>query len=67
MDLSLPKTPVDILKIALVKEQEAHDFYEQMIHSCKVEMVVELLETLKNAESHHLRLVESMIAKLERS
>ena len=65
MDTASLKTPADILKAALVKEQQAYDFYEQMIRNCKIEMVVELLETLKNEESRHLRLVRAMLAKME--
>jgi rubrerythrin len=65
MDYASLRTPADILKAALVKEQQAHDFYEQMSLDCKVDMVVELLDTLKNEESRHLRLIRAMIAKLE--
>ena len=65
MNNALPKTPVEILKDALAREQEAHDFYEQMLLVCKADMVVTLLETLKNEESRHLRLVHAMLAKLE--
>ena len=65
MDTATLKTPADILKAALVKEQQAHDFYEHMGLTCKVEMVVELLDLLKNEESRHLRLIQAMLAKLE--
>ena len=34
MSTADPKTPVDILKDALVREQSAHDFYAQMIVNC---------------------------------
>ncbi len=65
MSTTTPKTPVEILKDALAREQAAHDFYAQMMLNCKTDMVVELLETLKNEESRHIRLVQAMIVKLK--
>ena len=67
MDAQRPPltTPVALLKAALAKEQQAHDFYEQAIRSCKITLVRELLETLKDEESRHVRLVREMLAKLE--
>lgn len=65
MNSGLPKTPIEILRDALVRERQAHDYYEQMLHNCKSDVVVELLETLKNEESRHLRLIQAMIARME--
>lgn len=58
-------TPGELLKAALVKEQQAHDFYEHAILSCKIVMVRELLEKLKDEESRHVRLVREMLVKIE--
>ena len=58
-------TPGDLLRAALEKEQQAHDFYEQAILSCKIDMVRELLEKLKDEESRHVRLVRDMLTKIE--
>ncbi len=58
-------TPGELLKAALAKEQQAHDFYEHAILSCKITEVRELLEFLMNEESRHLHLVREMIVKLD--
>ena len=65
MDISALKTPAELLKAALAKEQQAHDFYDHAILQCKLPMVRELLERLKDEESRHIRLVEAMLAKFE--
>lgn len=65
MDANLPKTPGDILKSALIREKSAHDFYEQSAMHCKIPMVRALLESLMNEETHHMKLIQAMITKLE--
>jgi rubrerythrin len=66
MDANRPiSTTGELLRAALVKEQQAHDFYDHAILQCKIKMVQELLEKLKDEESHHLRLIHDMLTKLE--
>ncbi|MFB3883599.1 MAG: ferritin family protein [Thermodesulfobacteriota bacterium] len=56
-------TPDQILKEALRREKEARDFYGDLAIDCRVDFVKKLLERLKEEESKHVRLVESMITK----
>lgn len=65
METVVPKTPIEILKMALAKEQQAHDFYQAASTHCKIQMMRELLETLMNEESRHIKLVQAMITKLQ--
>lgn len=65
MDAMSPKTPGDILKSALSREKDAHDFYEQSALHCKIPMVRDLLESLMNEETRHMKLIQSMITKIE--
>ena len=59
------RTSDQILQVALAKEKEAREFYDEQIVHCHVDFVRELLEKLKNEESKHIRLVQGMIAKLK--
>jgi len=58
-------TPDQILQKALEKEKEAYDFYEQLVSSCSVDFVKDLLEKLRNEESKHMRMIQNMISRLE--
>jgi rubrerythrin len=58
-------TPDQILKKALEMEKQAHDFYEELAIGCSVEFVGELLEKLRDEESKHIHMIQSMISKLE--
>ncbi len=53
-----------ILQVALGKEEEAHRFYDQLLGECRVDMVRDLLERLKNEEFKHIRMIEDMITRL---
>ncbi len=55
----------ELLKAALAKEQQAHDFYDHAILQCKIKPVQELLERLKDEETRHIRLIRDMLVKLE--
>jgi rubrerythrin len=58
-------TPDQILKKALEKEKQAHDFYEELSLKCSVEFVRELLEKLRDEESKHIHMIQSMLSRLE--
>ena len=58
-------TSDEILRTALEKETEAHDFYAALAASCTVEYVKELLLKLQNEEAKHMRMVREMLARLE--
>jgi rubrerythrin len=58
------KTSDEVLRMALTKEKEARDFYDEQAGQCRVEFVRRLLEKLKNEESKHIRMVQGMITKL---
>jgi rubrerythrin len=58
-------TPDKILHAALEKEQQAHDFYEEMANHCSVDFVAELLLKLQNEESKHVHMIKDMLARME--
>ncbi len=58
------KTPVDILKAALVKETAARDFYAKLATRCHIEAVQDLLYRLQNEEEKHATLIRKMLARL---
>ncbi len=58
-------TPDEILRMARENETQARDFYEEMAINCSVDFVKELLETLQNEETKHIRMIDHMLAKLE--
>jgi len=58
------RTSDQILQVALAKEKEARDFYDEQAVHCHVDFVRKLLEKLKDEESKHIRLVQGMITKL---
>jgi rubrerythrin len=51
------RTSDQILQVALAKEKEARDFYDEQAAYCHVDFVKKLLGKLKNEESKHIRLV----------
>lgn len=57
-------TPNEILKAALAKEQQAHDFYARLADSCHVEMVRDLLNKLKDEESKHVHMIQDILVRL---
>ncbi|MBN1558282.1 MAG: hypothetical protein JW951_09070 [Lentisphaerae bacterium] len=64
--MSEPLTAPDaILHKALEKETQARDFYAELAAHTSVDFVRDLLITLQNEESRHMRMIRAMIAKLE--
>jgi rubrerythrin len=57
-------TPDEILNAALVKERQSRAFYAGLAEQCRVEMVRELLEKLKDEENKHVKMVEDMLTDL---
>jgi len=57
-------TPDEILKAALAKERQSRAFYAGLADQCRIEMVRELLEKLKDEENKHVKMVEDMLAGL---
>ena len=57
-------TPMEILKLALKKEQAAYAFYADVRDHAKVGMVRTLAEELCEEEQRHIRLVEKHIAQI---
>ena len=45
------RTTDQILQVALAKEKEARDFYDEQAVHCRVDFVRKLLEKLKDEES----------------
>ncbi|MBN2108246.1 MAG: ferritin-like domain-containing protein [Deltaproteobacteria bacterium] len=60
-----PHTPIEILKEALRKEQSSYTFYNDMLQQSTVGFVSDILEELRDAEFHHMKMIEKKIAHLE--
>jgi len=59
------RTPVEILQIALKKEESSFRLYDNMLQETKVGFVRELIERLREEESKHVRMIRQRIARLE--
>jgi rubrerythrin len=57
-------TPDEILNAALVKERQSREFYAGLAEQCRIDLVRELLEKLKDEENKHVRMIEDMLADL---
>ena len=62
---SKPRTPGEILRLALEKETEARDLYAGLAAGCSVDFVRDLLEKLANEEGKHMGMVRGMLSRLE--
>jgi len=58
-------TPMDILQVALKKEQAAYEFYTEVRDHAKVAFIQELAEELCEEEHRHIRLIEKHIRELK--
>ncbi len=61
-----PHTPIEILQAALLKEQSSYAFYDEMLQQSTVGFVSDLLEEPRDAEFHHIKMIEKKIGALER-
>ena len=57
-------TPDRILAAALSREKEAYQFYSDVLAQCTPDVVRDLVERLRDEESKHVRMIESMISNL---
>jgi rubrerythrin len=57
-------TPDEILNVALAKERQSRQLYAGLAEQCRIEMVRELLEKLKDEENKHVKMIEEMLAHL---
>lgn len=58
------RTSDEILQVALAKEKDARDFYDEQAAHCRVDFLRRLLEKLRDEEAKHIRIVQDMITKL---
>jgi rubrerythrin len=58
-------TPDQILKAALKKEEQARDYYAELARQISVDFVKELIENLQIEESKHVRMIQTMLGRLE--
>jgi rubrerythrin len=58
------KSVDEILRTALMKEKGARDFYEGLLLHCRVELVRQLVEKLRDEEAKHVRMIEAMMSQL---
>ena len=56
-------SPDRILRKALEKETQAHEFYAGIAAGCTVEIVRKLAETLEAEEARHIRMIRDMMAR----
>ena len=61
-----PLTPVEILQAALRREKSAYAFYDGLLQESTVAFLSDMLEELRDAEFHHIKMIEKKIAVLER-
>ncbi|OGV64187.1 MAG: hypothetical protein A2283_10190 [Lentisphaerae bacterium RIFOXYA12_FULL_48_11] len=59
------RTSIDVLQIALRKEEASCRLYEGMLNDSKVSFVRELLEKLRDEEVRHVRMIRKKIVQLE--
>jgi rubrerythrin len=64
-DKKTPHTPIEILKEALRKEQISYTFYNDLLQQSTVDFMSDILEELRDAEFHHIKMIEKKIAHLE--
>jgi rubrerythrin len=64
-DKKTPHTPIEILKDALRKEQISYTFYNDLLQQSTVDFMSDILEELRDAEFHHIKMIEKKIAHLE--
>ena len=57
-------TPMDVLRRALEKEQQAFEFYSDLLNQTRVRMLQDLLSTLKDEEQKHVKMIQNKIAEL---
>ena len=60
-----PHTPIEILKEALRKEQISYTFYNDLLQQSTVDFMSDILEELRDAEFHHIKMIEKKITHLE--
>jgi rubrerythrin len=67
MSTNFPKltTPLEILEAALEKEEDAYNFYGVLLERTKIEMLQDVLETLRNEEYKHMEIIKKMIADIK--
>jgi rubrerythrin len=57
-------TPDEILDAALAKECQSRDFYSALAEQCRVDLVRQLIEKLKDEENKHVKMIEAMMTSL---
>lgn len=57
-------TPQKILDAAMTREKAAHDFYDRLLAHSNVAVITELLETLKDEEYKHIKLIDKLAAEI---
>ncbi len=57
-------TPDEILNAALVKERQSRQFYGGLAEQCRIDMVKQLIEKLKDEENKHVKMIEEMLSNL---
>ncbi len=64
---SAPLSPFDVLQAALRREKSSYAFYDGLLRrSSTVDFLSDLLEELRDAEFHHIKMIEKKIAGMER-
>jgi rubrerythrin len=61
-----PLTPLEILQAALRREKSAYAFYDGLLKQTTVGFLSALLEELRDAEFHHIKMIEKKLVTLAR-
>jgi rubrerythrin len=61
-----PLAPFEILQAALRREKNAYAFYDGLLKQATVGFLADMLEELRDAEFHHVKMIEKMIIAMER-
>ena len=60
----MSKTPVELLEIALKKEQAAYTFYDRLLNRTQVDAVINLLSQLREEEAKHVQMIKRKLTML---
>jgi rubrerythrin len=59
-----PSSPIEILEVALKKEEAARRFYDELATNSHVELVRDLVTELREEEHRHVQLIQRKMVQL---
>ena len=61
---AVSRSSIEVLQIALKKEESSLKMYSSMVEQTKVQFVRELLEQLRDEEARHVRMIQKRLSRL---